>query len=335
MNNKNYIIGNNIYKITTYGVTHYNMRKPKLIISKCLNSEKCRYNGQGFDDKVVSILKDQIDIETVCPETAIGLSTPRDPIRIEKHDNEYKLTQRNSNFDYTCHMNEFAEDFLSKIEDVDGFILKSKSPSCGIKDVKIYTKGNNCSISKNGSGIFSKKVINSYSNIPVEDEGRLKNYTIRDEFLTKIFTINNLKSSNNIIDFHNKNLLLLTSYSQDMVNELNNIINKEKINDIDINLYKNKVHEILCNKRTKRSKLNIIKTIFEKYKNKLGQREIENYGHLLKLYKNQKIPFSALLVAIKIYAIRFNDEELLSQTFFNPYPESLISISDSGKGRDL
>ena len=232
-------------------------------------------------------------------------------------------------------MNEFAEDFLSKIGDVDGFILKSKSPSCGIKDVKIYPKGSKYSIIKNGSGIFSKKIINSYSNIPIEDEGRLKNYVIRDEFLTRIFTINNLKSSNDIIDFHNKNLILLKSYSENMVNELTNIINKDKINDIDIDLYKNKVHEILCNKRTKINKLNTVKTIFEKYKDKLSQSEIENYEKLLKLYENQKIPHSALLVAIKIYAIRFNDEDLLNQTFFNPYPESLISISDSGKGRDL
>lgn len=311
------------------------MRKPKLIISKCLNAEKCRYNGQGYEDKVISILKEHIDIETVCPENAIGLPIPRDPIRIEKHDDEHRLIQLNSNFDYTCQMNEFAEEFLNGIEDIDGFILKSKSPSCGIKDVKIYPKGQKCSINKNGSGFFSTKVLEKHSNIPIEDEGRLKNYSIRDEFLTKIFTINNLKSENNILDFHNKNSLLLKSYNTDISNELDYIVNKKSLSDKDISLYKNKVYEILSNKRNKNSKINTTKNIFEKYKPYLAPKEIEYFQKLLNLYKEEKVPFSSLMVALQIYAVRFDDIDLLNQTFFNPYPESLVSITDSGKGRDL
>ena len=172
------------------------MRKPKLIISKCLNSEKCRYNGQAYDDKVISLLRKYVDLETVCPETEIGLKVPRNPIRIEKYDDKYKLVEPSDNIDYTSQMMEFAEEFLSNIDDVDGFILKSKSPSCGVKDVKIYPKNQKCSISNKGQGIFSSKIIEKYSTIPIEDEGRLKNYNIRDEFLTKIFTINNLKCEN-------------------------------------------------------------------------------------------------------------------------------------------
>lgn len=230
------------------------MRKPKLIISKCLNSEKCRYDGQGYDDKVISLLREYIDIETVCPESAIGLSTPRDPIRIEKHNDEYKLIQLNSNLDYTHEMCEFAEEFLSGINDVDGFILKSKSPSCGIKDVKVYPKSQRCSISKNATGIFSSKVIEKNLNIPIENEGRLRNYDIRDEFLTKIFTINNLKYEDSILNFHNKNRLLLKSYSKKISKELDYIINKSDFSDKDIVLYKNKVYELLNKKRNKKIK---------------------------------------------------------------------------------
>lgn len=166
------------------------MRKPKIIISKCLNSEKCRYNGQCYDDKVIALLREYMDIETVCPENAIGLPIPKDPVRIEKHNDEYKLIQANSNLDYTNQMCEFAEEFLSGVEDIDGFILKSRSPSCGINDVKIYPKAQKCTIKKNGTGIFANKVMEKHSNIPIENEGRLKNYDIRDEFLTRIFTIN-------------------------------------------------------------------------------------------------------------------------------------------------
>ena len=311
------------------------MRKPKLIISKCLNSEKCRYDGQGYDDKVISLLREYIDIETVCPESAIGLPTPRNPIRIETHNDEYKLTELNSGLDYTSQMTEFAEEFLSNINDIDGFILKSKSPSCGIKDVKIYPKDNKISIRKNGTGVFANKLLEKNLNVPIENEGRLKNYDIRDDFLTKIFTINNLKNEESIIDFHTKNLLLLQSYNREVTNELSSLIDKENLSDEDINLYKSKVYEILSSKRNKDSKVNIAKYIFEKYEKDLNDEEKNYFKGLLNLYKNKKIPFSSIKVALQIYGLRFDDKDLLTQTFFSPYPEDLISVTDSGKGRNL
>ncbi|MDB2162307.1 2-thiouracil desulfurase family protein, partial [Clostridium butyricum] len=212
------------------------MRKPKLIISKCLNSEKCRFDGQGYDDKVISLLRDYVDIETVCPETSIGLSIPRNPLRIEKDSDINRLIEAKSNVDYTYQMCEFAEEFINGIDDIDGFILKSRSPSCGIKDVKVYPKAQKCSISKNATGIFSSKVIEGMSNIPIENEGRLKNYNIRDEFLTKIFTINDFKCTDSILDFHNKNILLLKSYSTKISKELDSIANKQNLNEKDIDL---------------------------------------------------------------------------------------------------
>lgn len=311
------------------------MRKPKLIISKCLNSEKCRYNGQCYDDKVISLLREYIDIETVCPESEIGLPTPRNPIRIETHDNKYKLTELNSGLDYTSQMTEFAEEFLNNIDDIDGFILKSKSPSCGINDVKIYSKDNKISIRNNGTGVFANKLLEKNLNIPIENEGRLKNYDIRDDFLTKIFTINNLKSEESIINFHNKNLLLLMSYSKEATDELSKIINKENLNEEDINLYKTKVYDVLASKRDKNSKIDIAKYIFKKYKKDLNEDEIKYFEGLLNLYQNKKIPFSSIKVALQIYGLRFEDKDLLIQTFFNPYPENLISVTDSGKGRNL
>lgn len=311
------------------------MRKPKLIISKCLNSEKCRFDGQGYDDKVISLLRDYVDIETVCPETSIGLSIPRNPLRIEKDSDVNRLIEAKSNVDYTYQMCEFAEEFINGMDDIDGFILKSRSPSCGIKDVKVYPKSQKCSISKNATGIFSSKVIEKISNIPIENEGRLKNYNIRDEFLTKIFTINDFKCTDSILDFHNKNILLLKSYSIKISKELDSIANKQNLNQKDIDSYKSKLYELLNKKRNKKSKVKICKGIFEKFKDKLIKNEIDYFYNLLNLYENEKTPFSSIIVALQMYSIRFNNEELLNQTFFNPYPKCLVNISDSGKGRNL
>lgn len=312
------------------------MRKPKIVVSKCLYGTKCRYDGQGYNDKVIQSLKDYVDIQTVCPELAIGLSIPREPIRIEmnKENEEYRLIDYNSKNDYTNQMTEFSEEFINGLDDIDGFILKSRSPTCGLKDAKVYYCGNKCSIRSNENGFFSQKIIDKYDYLPIENEGRLKNYNIRDNFFTRIFFINNLKNNKNIIEFHKNNLLLLKSYDEESTNEVSDILNENRMED-QVHQYKEKVLNIVSNQRKKENKLSIIIKVFEKYKNMLNEEEINMFNGLIESYENQRIPFSTLEVVIKMYATRFKDKDILNQTFFYPYPENLINITDSGKGRKL
>ena len=312
------------------------MRKPKIVVSECLYGTKCRYDGQGYNDKVIQSLKDYVDIQTVCPELAIGLSIPREPIRIEmnKENEEYRLIDYNSKNDYTNQMTEFSEEFINGLDDIDGFILKSRSPTCGLKDAKVYYRGNKCSIRSNENGFFSQKIIDKYDYLPIENEGRLKNYNIRDNFFTRIFFINNLKNNKNIIEFHKNNLLLLKSYDEESTNEVSDILNENRMED-QVHQYKEKVLNIVSNQRKKENKLSIIIKVFEKYKNMLNEEEIKMFNGLIESYENQRIPFSTLEVVIKMYATRFKDKDILNQTFFYPYPENLINITDSGKGRKL
>lgn len=312
------------------------MRKPKIVVSECLYGTKCRYDGQGYNDKVIQSLKDYVDIQTVCSELAIGLSIPREPIRIEmnKENEEYRLIDYNSKNDYTNQMTEFSEEFINGLDDIDGFILKSRSPTCGLKDAKVYYCGNKCSIRSNENGFFSQKIIDKYDYLPIENEGRLKNYNIRDNFFTRIFFINNLKNNKNIIEFHKNNLLLLKSYDEESTNEVSDILNENRMED-QVHQYKEKVLNIVSNQRKKENKLSIIIKVFEKYKNMLNEEEINMFNGLIESYENQRIPFSTLEVVIKMYATRFKDKDILNQTFFYPYPENLINITDSGKGRKL
>ena len=304
------------------------MRKPKIVVSECLYGTKCRYDGQGYNDKVIQSLKDYVDIQTVCPELAIGLSIPREPIRIEmnKENEEYRLIDYNSKNDYTNQMTEFSEEFINGLDDIDGFILKSRSPTCGLKDAKVYYCGNKCSIRSNENGFFSQKIIDKYDYLPIENEGRLKNYNIRDNFFTRIFFINNLKNNKNIIEFHKNNLLLLKSYDEESTNEVSDILNENRMED-QVHQYKEKVLNIVSNQRKKENKLSIIIKVFEKYKNMLNEEEINMFNGLIESYENQRIPFSTLEVVIKMYATRFKDKDILNQTFFYPYPENLIKYN--------
>ena len=253
---------------------------------------------------------------------------------MNKENEEYRLIDYNSKNDYTNQMTEFSEEFINGLDDIDGFILKSRSPTCGLKDAKVYYRGNKCSIRSNENGFFLQKIIDKYDYLPIENEGRLKNYNIRDNFFTRIFFINNLKNNKNIIEFHKNNLLLLKSYDEESTNELSDILNENRMED-QVHQYKEKVLNIVSNQRKKENKLSIIIKVFEKYKNMLNEEEINMFNGLIESYENQRIPFSTLEVVIKMYATRFKDKDILNQTFFYPYPENLINITDSGKGRKL
>ena len=116
--------------------------KPVVVVSKCLGFEACRYNGQFEKCDLVEKLKDFVDFITVCPEVELGLGTHRESIRLVKESEAtpLRLIQQVTGRELSNEMTEFAEEFLFGLPKVDGFILKSKSPSCGMKEVKIYKK---------------------------------------------------------------------------------------------------------------------------------------------------------------------------------------------------
>ena len=167
--------------------------KPKILISKCLEFDSCRFDGQMINSNYIKKLKNCIDFVTICPEVEIGMGTPRKPIRIIEENNQLRLIQKDSKIDYSSKMNNFSSNYLSEINTIDGFILKANSPSCGINNAKKYLKGNPAPIGKT-SGLFASEVINLFPDHPKEDEKRLNNPFIREFFYTAIFTIADFKS---------------------------------------------------------------------------------------------------------------------------------------------
>ena len=126
----------------------------------------------------------------VCPEVEIGLGVPGHPVRIVLLNGELRLIQPKTNLDLTEKMRSFADSFLDSLEEIDGFILKRRSPTSAIKDAKIYptTEKKVAPISK-GPGFFAAAVLERFPHLAIEDEGRLRNPRIKEQFLTKLFTL--------------------------------------------------------------------------------------------------------------------------------------------------
>ena len=145
------------------------MSKPRIVVSRCLGYEACRYNGQMVNVEWRDELEQQAEVITVCPEVMAGLGTPRKPINLYRKDGKVHVIQDGAGTDFTDKIDEVSIDFLSTVGDVDGFILKSKSPSCGLGTTKIHF-GESIYIA---SGVFAKKAMSIHPEAVFVDESTL------------------------------------------------------------------------------------------------------------------------------------------------------------------
>lgn len=316
--------------------------KPNIVASKCLGFEHCRYNGQIIPFRLIEKLNDHVEFRPVCPEMEIGLGVPRDPIRIILDNEQPRLFQPATNRDVTELMKNFIKTFMNTIDQVDGFILKNRSPSCGIHDVKIYTGFEQSIPSKKGSGFFGGAVLNIFQDIPIEDEGRLTNFTIREHFLTKLFTFARFrqvkadKTMKSLIAFHSHHKLLLLAYNQSRYRLCGRIVanhEKFKFNKV-IDLYGQELKNIFRKIPKVGSIINTLMHAFGGFSKYLSPQEKRFLLNSIEEYRDERIPLSTLNHLIHGYAIRFNTQYLLNQVFINPYPRELVEITNSGKGRN-
>ncbi|MGQ9610178.1 MAG: YbgA family protein [bacterium] len=317
--------------------------KPIVIVSKCLGFSACRYNGVTIYDELIDILKNHVDFRPVCPEIEIGLGVPRDPVRVVSVNNMLRLIQPSTDKDVTNIMNNFAYSFLNSIDKVDGFILKSRSPSCGIKDVKIYPSKDDYRVIRKGSGFFGSAVMDRFPDLPIEDEGRLTNFRIREHFLTKLFIFakfREIKSSNSmkeLVRFHSESKMLLMSYNQKEMRLLGRIVanfEKKPINEV-FNDYERHLFNAFKQVPKYMSNINVLMHGLGYFSKNLSHKEKAYFLDILEKYRLKRVPLSVPISILRSYIVRFNQEYLMQQNFFKPYPEDLLEISDSGKGRDL
>ncbi|HZK60597.1 MAG TPA: DUF523 domain-containing protein [Anaerovoracaceae bacterium] len=187
--------------------------KPVVVVSKCITFEPVRWNGQIIAIEFVQKLKPYVTFVPVCPEVEIGLGVPRDHVRIVLLKGEKKLLQPATGLDFTDKMAKFSESFLDSLGAVDGFILKSASPSSGFKNVKVYPSIERVSSIEKAPGFFGGAVLQKFPNLAIEDERRLLNPRIREHFLTKLFTLasfREIKKAGKIRDLSNFNQITNT-----------------------------------------------------------------------------------------------------------------------------
>jgi len=317
--------------------------EPVIVCSKCLGFAACRYNGEIIPAPYIEKLGKFCRIITVCPEVSIGLPVPRKPLRLVKVKDKLNLIQSETEIDWTDKMEKFSREFLDNLGEAHGFILKYKSPSCGMLAAKYYSSMEKGSVAGKGPGLFGKAVKERFPGHPAETETRLTNFSIREHFLLKLFTLarfSEVRKSGkpkDLIDFHSENKLLLLAYHQENMRKMGKIIAAQKQNGIKetIELYEELLIKSFKTGASHNSHINVIEHAAGYFSEEIKKSEREYIEGLKSDYRGNRAPLSALRSVICSYIVRFDIEYLKRQSYFNPYPDGLVEVSDSGKGRDL
>lgn len=317
----------------------YDENKPTVVVSRCLGFSKCRYNGDVIEDSFVRELKEHVNYITVCPEVEIGLGIPRDPVRLVLENETIELYQPATGKLYTEEMNQYSEKFFESAYRIHGFILKGRSPSCGIKDVKIYRGKEKSASSMKGAGLFAVHAMKRYPYLPVEEEGRLTNYAIREHFLTKLYTffrfqkVKDSDSVKELIKFHADHKYLLLAYNQTQSRILGKITANHEKKPFKEIIEKYELHLGLAFAKlpSRNNYVNAFMHIFGYFSEALTTREKAFILDRFQKYKEEKIHMSVVLNLLRTYVIKYNQDYLLDQVIWAAYPEELLDISDSGK----
>lgn len=315
--------------------------KPVVVVSRCLGFEACRYNGARLDEPFVSRLSRFVEFRTVCPEADIGLGTPRAALRLVSRGGEVRLVQPETKRDFTDPMTRFGRTFVESLGEVDGFILKNRSPSCAIRDAKVYPDREGVPPLGREPGLFARAVLDRYPRAAIEDEGRLQNFRIREYFLTKLFALARLRrakrdpSMQKLVSFHSEHKLLLMAYSQKHLRLLGKIVaNHEKRDPREAwSLYESLFADALARPPRFTSNINVLMHAFGYVSKGLSSREKAHFLDVLEAYREETYPLSAAVAIMRSWLARFDEPYLERQHYFEPYPAELVEITDSGKGR--
>lgn len=309
--------------------------KPIVVISKCLEFDACRYNGARLSDKFVQKLQPYVTFLPVCPEVEIGLGTPRPAIHLVQDGQRIALYQPSTGRDVTDDMNEFSSRWLSGVKEVDGFILKRKSPSCGVRSAKLrYGVDNPMTVTHKESGLFAAEVLKRFGGKAIEDEGRLNDIQIRHHWLTRLYALASFRelmkkpSARKLVDFHSRNKLLLMAYSQTKLREMGKLVAALKaapIADV-VARYEALLETALSRQARVKQNINVAHHAFGYFKNDLTAREKQQFLNTVESYREELVSLSTVLAVLRAWEARYEKPYLAGQTFFEPYPEALTQV---------
>jgi uncharacterized protein YbgA (DUF1722 family)/uncharacterized protein YbbK (DUF523 family) len=303
-------------------------------VSACLLGAKVRYDGQHkLDHWITGTLGAFVTFVPLCPEMDIGLGTPRETIRIEQGDGGPRLVAPKSGRDLTEAMTSYARSRCRSLtgEGLSGYILKKDSPSCGMERVKVY--GPSGMAHRNGVGLFAAELLSRFPLLPIEEEGRLHDPWLRENFLERVFAYTRLRkffgspwTLGGLVAFHTREKYLLLAHEPKAYTALGKLVAaaKGRPRAALAREYEESFMAALSKLATVKKHCNVLQHVAGFFKRDIGAEDRAELAALIEDYRAGLVPLVVPVTLVRHFVRRCGASYLAGQTYLEPSPKELM-----------
>jgi uncharacterized protein YbgA (DUF1722 family)/uncharacterized protein YbbK (DUF523 family) len=307
--------------------------KIRIGISRCLLGEPVRYDGQHkHDHYLTDTLGQYFEYVGVCPEVECGLGIPRESMRLIGDPAHPRLMTTRSGIDHTERMQTWIAQRLVELEreELGGYIFKSRSPSSGMENIKVYNdKGG---VAGKAPGLFGKAFLAYFPSLPCEDEGRLNDPDLRENFIERVFTLWRFRQAMRatptlaaLMTFHARNKLLIQSHHEPLMREMGRELAELKPRDARTHIprYEEKLMRALKTLATVRKHTNILQHMLGYLRDGVDETDRKELAGIIADYHQGHIPLIVPITMLKHYVDKLAIAYLQDQYYLNPHPMEL------------
>ena len=306
----------------------------RLGVSACLLGDHVRYDGGHKRDAFLTdLLGPFVEWVKVCPEVEIGMGTPRESIRLTTEDGRIRLVTVRSGVDYTDRMEAYATRRLNELahDDLCGYVLKKDSPSCGMTRVKVYAERGPGR--RSGTGVFAQALLARFPDLPVEEEGRLVDHAIRENFVERVFAYRRLRdlfdarwTVGDLVRFHTAHKLVLMAHSRAAYDALGRFVAGAKAQPRATvrTEYSAGFMKALAEIATTKRHTNVLQHMAGYFKRTLDAASRAELLATIDDYRKGLLPLVVPVTLIRHHVRRFGVAYLAGQVYLEPHPKELM-----------
>lgn len=302
-------------------------------VSTCLLGASVRFDGGHKRDAfLVETFGRHVEWVPVCPEVEAGLGVPRESMQLRRAENRVRLVTTRTSVDHTDDMRHYAARRIAALaaEDLCGYVLKKNSPSCGMERVKIYGRSGPVG---SGRGLFAEALLEAFPHLPVEEEGRLADPRLRENFVERVFAYRRLRSLFSgrwtvgaVVAFHTAHKLQLLAHSPAHHAALGRLVARAKRMPRSAlrRSYEGQFMRTLEVLSTPKRHVNVLQHILGYFRSRLDDAARRELAELFEEYRSGQLPRIVPLTMVRHYVRRFAVPYLAAQTYLDPHPKELV-----------
>ncbi|WP_347988851.1 DUF523 and DUF1722 domain-containing protein [Methylomonas sp. AM2-LC] len=312
------------------------MEKIQVGISSCLLGNLVRYDGaHKYNSYIEQTLGQYFEFRSFCPEVASGMTIPRPPIQLQQTAAGIRsIGVKDSNLDVTEKLEQISIQQHEWLKNLSAYILKKDSPSCGMERVKVYKNG---IPARSGIGIFADYLQKAFPNLPIEEEGRLGDPVLRENFIQRVFVMWRWQqlclqdlTTHELMIFHSRHKLIAMSHNQNIAKDLGRIIANIKPETLatDAQQYISTLMGCLKTVATRGNHVNVLQHIQGYLKTSLDKEDKRELSETIENYRKNEIPLIVPLTLLRHYFRKQPNDFIDASYYMLPHPGELSLLNE-------